>query len=58
MKKFLTEFRYRLLIWAIKQWTEKEMDQWEYFSIQTKYGKVFTHLAYVVERAELYDEAK
>jgi hypothetical protein len=58
MKKLLNEFRYRLLLWAIKQWTENEMDQFEYLSIKTKYGKVFTHMSYMVEHPEIYDEVK
>jgi hypothetical protein len=58
MKKFLNEVRFRLLIWAIRQWTENKMDQFEYLSLKTKWGKLYVHMSYMVEHPEIYDEVK
>ena len=53
--KLLTEIRARVLIWAIKQWSENEMDQWERWKMQTKYGKLYVTLAYASEYPDLHD---
>jgi hypothetical protein len=58
MKKVITEFRSRLMIWAIRQWSENEMDQFDHMYIKTKWGNLYIHLTYEVENPKVYNEVK
>jgi len=37
--------RFRLLIYLLKWYCSKEMDQWEMWKFNTKYGKVFVQIS-------------
>ena len=41
MKKLAKEFEFWLFRKLLKRYCTKEMDQWDMFQIDTKFGKVF-----------------
>lgn len=54
MKKLLTKIRGKLMEWAIREWANKEMDQWETFQMKGKFGTIYVQIVYSVPRPDDY----
>lgn len=53
IKRLVTTLRWRLLMFAVRQWAEHELDQWEKIRFKTQYGEIFL----TIERKTQYPDS-
>lgn len=57
MRRAIGWLRWRLLLWAVRQWARHEMDQFDRWKIETESGPVYVAIEMEVAFPGSYDPA-
>jgi len=58
MKKWFSNLEFKLLIFLLKRYVTHELDQWERWKINTKYGDCFIQITRETDGCGKYEELK